>query len=313
MSASPHVPPAPAVLRLVQELVFGRWRSSGEALYREVAEIVAVGAGQEVLVAGCGDGTSAEWLAGRTGAAVSGVDPDAEQVDAAEERARERAERGEPLPLAFQQAPLDDLPHETDVFDATVGEPVLAAAGDPERAVAELVRVTKPMGTVVLLQLTWSSELARDARAMLVERLGMRPRMLVEWKQMLREAGVVELQVHDWTDEGEEAPAGAEALQLTWQQKAQIVARAWRRWGWREAREALEREEMLLRELTREQRALGFQLIRGVKWPHARAEGKAPDAGTPGGGAPGGGASRGGAPDADGAPSRDAAPRRRAG
>jgi ubiquinone/menaquinone biosynthesis C-methylase UbiE len=261
----------------VQELVFGRWRSSGEELYREVAELVAVGAGQEVLVAGCGDGTSAEWLAARTGAAVSGVDPDGDRVDAAEERARERAERGEPLPLAFQQAPLDDLPHETDVFDAAVGEPVLAAAADPERAVAELVRVTKPMGTIVLLQLTWGSELSAEARGLLVERLGMRPRMLVEWKQMLREAGVVDLQVHDWTDEGEAPGEVAEQAQLTWQQKVQIVGRAFRRWGWREAREALEREEGLLRELTREQRALGFQLIRGVKWPHARAQGRADD------------------------------------
>ena len=216
MSAAPHVPPAPAVLRLVQELVFGRWRSSGEELYREVADLVGVGPGQEVLVAGCGDGTSAEWLAGRTGAAVSGVDPDGDRVDAAEERARERAERGEPLPLAFQQAPLDDLPHETAVFDAAVGEPVLAAAADPERAVAELVRVTKPMGTVVLLQLTWSSELSPEARALLVERLGMRPRMLVEWKQMLREVGVIELHVHDLTDEGEDPAVAAEQAQLTW-------------------------------------------------------------------------------------------------
>jgi ubiquinone/menaquinone biosynthesis C-methylase UbiE len=275
------IPPAPAVLRLVQELVFGRWRASGEALYREVAGLLDVGAGQEVLVAGCGDGTSAEWLAVRTGAAVSGVDPDGDRVAAADERARELAEGGKGLPLAYQQAPLDDLPHETSVFDAAVGEPVLAAAADPERAVAELVRVTKPMGVVVVLQLTLGSDLSTEARALLEERLEMRPRLLVEWKQMLREAGVVELQVQDWTDEGEELADGEEPPQLTWQQKVQIVGRTWRRWGWREAREAVEREEALLRELSRE-RAIGFQLIRGVKWPHARAEAPAPPA-SPGG------------------------------
>lgn len=263
-----HVPPAPAVLRLVQELVFGRWRSTGEELYREVAALVGVGAGQEVLVVGCGDGTSCEWLAQRTGAAVSGVDPDAERIEAADARARERAERGAPLPLSFQQAPYEDLPHETAVFDAAVGEPGLAAAVDPARAVSELARVTKPMGVVVVLQLTWSSELSADARALLVERLGVRPRLVVEWKQMLRDAGVVDLQVQDWTDAGAES-AAEEAPHLTWQQKAQIVARAWRQWGWRGAREALEREEGLLRELARE-RAIGFQVIRGVKWPHAR-------------------------------------------
>jgi hypothetical protein len=37
----------------------------------------------------------------------------------------------------------------------------------------------------------------------------------------------------------------------------------------REALGCLEREETLLRELARD-RAVGFQVIRGVKWPHAR-------------------------------------------
>jgi ubiquinone/menaquinone biosynthesis C-methylase UbiE len=266
MSATHHVPPAPAVLRLVQEIVFGRWRASGEDLYREVASVLEAGPGQEVLVSGCGDGTSAEWLAQRTGAAVTGVDPDAEHIESAEERLRDAPTRP---PISFQQAPLDDLPHETAVFDAAVGEPVLAAAADPARAVAELTRVTKPMGSVVLLQLTWSSEISRAGRELLVERLGMRPHLLVEWKQMLRDAGVVDLQVQDWTDEGADG-ACAECPQLTWQQKVQIVGRAFRRWGWKEARGAVGREEALLRELSRD-RALGFQLIKGVKWPHARS------------------------------------------
>jgi SAM-dependent methyltransferase len=266
MSARQHVPPVPAVLRLVQTLVLGRWRATGEDLYREVASVAGAERGHDVLVSGCGDGTTAEWLAARTGASVTGVDADAERIEAAEERLRARPE---PLPISFQHAPLDDLPHETGVFDSAIGEPVLAAAADPSRAIAELVRVTKPMGTVVLLQLTWSSEISTGARELLVERLGLRPHLLVEWKQMLRDAGVVDIQVQDWTDGG--SGVAADAPDLTWQQKAQIVARAWRQWGWREARDAVGRETALLRELSRE-RALGFQLVKGVKWPHARSE-----------------------------------------
>ena len=59
------------------------------------------------------------------------------------------------------------------------------------------------------------------------------------------------------------------ATQLNWQQKMQIVGRAWRKWGWREARGAVERETTLLKELSKE-RALGFLLLKGVKWPHPR-------------------------------------------
>jgi hypothetical protein len=222
-----------------------------------------------------------EWIATRAGAAVTGVDPDPERIERAEARARALPT---PLPLSYQQAPLDDLPHETSVFDCAIGEPVIAAAQDAEQAVSELVRVTKPMGAVVLLQLTWSSELGDDARELLVERLGMRPRLLVEWKQMLRDAGVVDIQVQDWTSGGPGCtarPSGAmksvaaAESPLTWQQKAQIVGRAWRQWGLRAGalragRGAVERETALLRELSRE-RAIGFQLIKGVKWPHAKA------------------------------------------
>jgi SAM-dependent methyltransferase len=269
MTGPQRIPPSPAVLRLVQMVVLGRWRATGEQLYREVAELAGAGAGKEVLVAACGEGVTAEWLAARTGAAVTGVDPDAERIDTAEKRARAR-ER--PISLSYQQSPLDDLPHESEVFDAAVGEPGLASATEPSRAVAELARVLKPMGALVLLQLTWSSEISTEARELLVERLGLRPHLLVEWKQMLRDAGIVDIQVQDWTSGvpgGERTRQAELEPQLTWQQKVQIAGRAWRRWKWREARHAIEREETLLRELSKE-RAIGFQVIRGIKWPHAR-------------------------------------------
>jgi len=275
MTASDRVPPVPAVLRLVQMVVLGRWRATGEDLYRELVHLLEPAPGREILVSGCGDGVTAEWLARRTGAAITGVDPSPERIAKAEARRRAIPI---PPPLTYQQASLDDLPHEDEVFDASVGEPVLAAAADPERAVFELVRVTKPMGAVVLLQPTWSSDIATGARELLVERLGLRPHLLVEWKQMLRDAGVVDVQVQDWTSGGPGASAtrgtgGRTALEarLTWQQKMQIAGRAWRRWGWREARGAVERETTLLRELSRE-RSIGFQLIKGVKWPHAKEQ-----------------------------------------
>ena len=255
-------------------VVLGRWKATGEDLYREVARLTEAGPGREIIVSGCGDGVTTEWLALRTRGAITGVDPDRDRIEAAEARARALTE---PVHLNYQQAPLDDLPHETSVFDCAIGEPVLSSATDPELAVAELVRVTKPMGTVVLLQPTWSSEITAGTRELLVERLGLRPHLLVEWKQMLRDAGVVDIQVQDWTSGGPGAAgrttgsgrAFTEAPKLNWQQKMQILGSAWRRRGWREARDAVERETTLLRELSRE-RALGFQLVKGVKWPHAR-------------------------------------------
>jgi SAM-dependent methyltransferase len=265
----PPPPPVPAVLRLVQLVMLGRWRATGEDLYREVADLAEARGGMELLVAGCGDGVTAEWLAARSGAAVTGVDPDPARIARAEARLRET---GTTATLAYEVAPLDDLPHETAVFDAALGETAIAAARDPARAIAELVRVTKPLGHVVLLLPTWTSEIAEENRDALAERLGLRPQLLVEWKQMLREAGLVDITVQDWSDGGP-AARGAAAREtvpaLTWGQKAHITGRAWRRRGWRAARGAVRREIELLEELSRD-RALGFQLLTGVKWPHAR-------------------------------------------
>ncbi|MEO6779214.1 MAG: methyltransferase domain-containing protein [Gemmatimonadaceae bacterium] len=257
--------PAPAVLRLVQMAIIDRWRATGEDLYREVARLADIEAGQEIVVAGCGRGATTEWLARRTGASVTGVDPDDEDVTQAEEHARETG-----LGLSYQHAELDDLPYESGVFDAAIGEPELAAAGDTAKAVGELVRVTRPMGAVVLLQLTWSSELPASRRELVVERLGLRPRLLVEWKQMLRESGVVDIQVNDWTNECDDelAADGELSPRLNWQGKLQVMGRALRRSGWAEARQALLRETELLRDLSRE-RSMNFSIIKGVKWPHA--------------------------------------------
>ena len=264
-------PPVPAVLRLVQTVVAGRWRATGEELYREVAALLGDGAGKEFLVVGAGDGVAVEWLAARTGAAVVGIEADRHRVVRAERR--HRSSRS-PLHVIYEHAGYEDLPHEDAVFDAVVAEPPVSSAVNLERAISELVRVTKPLGVIVLLQPTWTSELPPATRELLVERVGLRPHHLMEWKSMLRDAGVVEIQVQDWSSGG---PARRNSgsfraieppPQLTWHQKMHIVGRAWRRWGWRAARGALERERHLIEELSR-QRGLGFQLITGVKWPHA--------------------------------------------
>jgi hypothetical protein len=114
--------------------------------------------------------------------------------------------------------------------------------------------------------------LPESRRELVVERLGLRPRMLVEWKQMLRDAGVVDIQVKDWTNECDDelvASGNATSPRLNWQGKLQVMGRALRRAGWAEAKQALIRETELLRDLSRE-RSMNFSIIKGVKWPHEK-------------------------------------------
>ena len=258
------------MLRLVHTVMLEKWRATGEELYREVAALTEAKVGAELLVSGCTDGVTAAWLATRTGAAVTGVDPDARSIAGAEARARAVAGMG--VAPSYEVAPVDDLPHEDAMFDAAIGEPSIAAAARPYRAVTELVRVTRPMGRVVLLLPTWTPEIPLEHREPIVERLGLRPHLLAEWLQMLRDAGVVEVVVQDWSDGGPGARATGNhpvVPQLTWQQKLHIAGRTLARRGWRAARVAVQREAELLRELSSVQ-AVGFHLISGVKWPYLR-------------------------------------------
>lgn len=260
-------PPVPAVLKLVQAVMHGRWRTTSDDLFRAVADLADAKLGAEILVSGTVDGLTAQWLAARTGAVVTAVDTDPGLVARADVRARSRAGRTP----SFEVSPLDDLPHETAVFDSAIGETGVAACRNPSRAIAELVRVTRPMGRLVLLLPTWSSEIPTADREALVERLGVRPHLVVEWKQMLRDAGVVEVVVQDWSEGAVGARTSGNRVavpRLTWREKAHIAGRTLRRRGWRAARTSVHRELELLRELARE-RALGFHLVSGVKWPHA--------------------------------------------
>lgn len=246
---------------------------AGVDVYRRIIRLVELGPEQEFLVAPCGAGAAAQFLAETTGAAGAGVDPDAELVRAAAARARDA---GLAHRLHHEHAPLDDLPYQDGVFDVAIGEPALAAAPDPAAAVRELARVVRPMGCIVLVQLIWTGNAGVERREALVESLGVRPLLLVEWKQSLRDAGVVDLYVEDWSDTAvsprQPWALGALAGFGTLRDRVAVLGRAWRRWGLRGLRRAIAyRDE--LRDLILRERILGLSLIKGTRW---RTPGAAP-------------------------------------
>ncbi|MFO7894609.1 MAG: methyltransferase domain-containing protein [Longimicrobiales bacterium] len=257
-----HSPSAAGLTRLSTRLSFP---PGGEALYRSIVRLLDLSERSQFLLAPCGRGRSALFVAEATGAAGAGVDPDPLMVAVAGERAKKAdlAER-----LHFEQAPLHELPYQDGVFDVALAEIELGAARDPDEAVRELVRVIRPGGTVVLVQLIWLRALEEERRQELVEQLGVRPLMLVEWKQMLREAGIVDLVVEDWSDpaasRSRPSVLGGLAELFTLRGKLLLLPRAWRRWGWRGVRAVLSREREL-RRLLKDERVLGVTLIKGTR------------------------------------------------
>lgn len=244
----------------------------GEALYRSLLRQVVLGADHEFVVVPCGRGASALFVARLTGAAGAGADPDAALVDVATQRAKNAGAGGR---LHFERAPVEDLPYQDAVFDVALGEIELGAADDAAAAVRELARVTRPGGTVILIQLVWTRAVDPARAEELIERLGVRPQLVVEWKQLMREAGLADLVVEDWSDSAasrdQPSVLGGLAELFTLEGKLRLLPRAWRRWGWKGVRAVLSREREL-RRLVEEERVLGVSVIRGTRGDAATGE-----------------------------------------
>lgn len=247
----------------------------GRGIYRQIALLADLEPGGgpdetpalEVLDVACGAGMQLAYLVREFGVHGSGVDSDSRLIARADARAREL---GLEERLHFQDAPLDALPYRDEIFDLTIGELGLTSDVDPAQAVEELVRVTKPGGTVVLLQLVWKAPVEEGRRRTLARHLGAQPLMLVEWKRLLKDADVDELHTAEWSDEEEPLrPTMAKPFpefsdRFSMRERFAILRKAWGLWGWRGLRDTLAREAEVHRLLTRE-RILGFVLLKGQK------------------------------------------------
>lgn len=138
-------------------LEYAPWRASTlgnitERLERAVVfDLAGPIEGRDVLDVGCGDGTYA-LAAARAGAHVAGVDRSAAVVGAA--RARAEADG---LAVDLQVGDASALPFPADRFDVVLAVTVLCLVEKPAQALAEMARVLRPGGVLVLGELgRWS-------------------------------------------------------------------------------------------------------------------------------------------------------------
>lgn len=230
------------------------WAEVAESIDERIARLADGAPGCEALWVGCGSGRSVLWWAERFGTRIEGVDPDARAIETADAAARD-ADLARLVTLQASDA--ENLPHEADVFDLTVVNMLYLSGADGREVFAQAARVARPMSVVVVLVPSWFSAPA-PADVADVAKLGIRPHLLVEWKNYMREAGLVELTVEDAAHDGR-------WIAPEW---LGLLIRGWRAARWRGVGIVLGREMRSLRKLART-RVLGLSMIRGTRWPYA--------------------------------------------
>ena len=123
--------------------------ASFQAYKRRSYDLLAVREGQRILEVGCGTGDDARALAAlvRPGGEVTAVDGSAAMVA----EARKRAE-GSGLPVRFEQGDAHHLNFPDGSFDGCRSDRMFMHLQDPKQALAEMARVTKPGGRVVVYE-----------------------------------------------------------------------------------------------------------------------------------------------------------------
>lgn len=161
--------------------------------------------GQKILDLGCGPGIDTLALSHFVGSAgeVHGVDHDAAMVTKANLRAEAA---GVGARVRHRQADATDLPWPANFFDASRSERVFQHLLDPEKAFAEMVRVTRPGGWIVVLDGDWATftiysdevELERRLVRFHAERMMNNPYSGRALHRLFRSQGLQDISIEVW-------------------------------------------------------------------------------------------------------------------
>lgn len=111
-------------------------------MYPEIVRQVMQISGETILDIGCGNGNIIKMLAGQRPGRYYGVDLSSEMIKEAEKRV--------PQDVIFKRADVVSLPFDDESFDILICNASFHHYEEPEKAIAEMKRVLRPGGALIL-------------------------------------------------------------------------------------------------------------------------------------------------------------------
>ena len=161
---------------------------------RKLAELCQIMAGKLVLDVASGTGKSACYLVQNFGCRVTGLDHSAVMLETAKRKAMERG-----LTIDFQLGDAHNLPFASETFDAAISECTTCAL-NKQRAIDEMVRVTRCGGYVGISDLYWKEQAPEPLKAKLANLENERPETMAGWVALFEHAGLRDVQTADLSD-----------------------------------------------------------------------------------------------------------------
>lgn len=172
----------------------------GLAATGELAGTLGIGPDTSVLDIGCGKGTSAVYLAKKTGCRVTGVDMSPGLIEEAKALA---GREGVQERVQFRIGNAMKLPFSDRSFDTAISQAVLVLVPDQERAVREAMRVIRPGKAAGWLELGWrkppTPEFMNGVSKVLCASCMRNVRTFDDWKKLFLKAGLKQfrMQAHE--------------------------------------------------------------------------------------------------------------------